>query len=451
MEALRRDHAIVLGGSMAGLAAARALSGHFKRVTVVERDDLQGSASVRKGTPQAAHSHGLLASGYRVLDGWFPRLMDELVAEGGRPGDTTGDVLWFHFGQWKLRADSGLQGIVVTRPALEAAVRRHVGKLANVTLLTGYDVEAPVFDAQALRVSGVVTKERATEASVTLQADLVIDALGRGSPSARWLSEWGFGEVEEETAKVDVGYATAVFERRPGDLFDTSGAVVTSTPPRQKRHGIVLHAEGGRWTVTMMGMLGDHPPAELGAWKEFARSLPVPDIFNLVRDRQPLGPVATYRFAANRRRLFSRMKSFPAGFLPLGDSWCSFNPIYGQGMSVALGQAKALEQCLAEKDDDPLASRFFSRASPPADWAWAITTGEDLRFPSVSAKRPRGTAMIHRYLKRVHRAAARDPVVLRRFFEVASLLRPPTDLLAPAIASRVLLNGVLKPPAASAA
>jgi 2-polyprenyl-6-methoxyphenol hydroxylase-like FAD-dependent oxidoreductase len=441
MEALRRDHAIVLGGSVAGLAAARALSGHFKRVTVVERDDLSDTASLRKGTPQAAHAHGLLASGYRVLDGWFPGLMDDLVASGARPGDTTGDVLWFHFGEWKLRADCGLQGIVVTRPTLEAAVRRHVGRLSNVTLLTGFDVEALIFDAAARRVSGVVTKERATSAGVTLSSDLVIDGLGRGSPSARWLSEWGFGDVEEETVKVDVGYATAVFERRPGDLLGTSGAVVTSTPPQQKRHGIVLHAEGARWTVTMMGLLGDHPPAELGAWKEFARSLPVPHIYELVRDREPLGPIATYRFAANRRRRFAQMKSFPVGFLPLGDSWCSFNPVYGQGMSVALGEAKALEDCLTQGDEQ-LASRFFLRASPLADQAWAITTGEDLRFPSMAGKRPPGTAMIHRYMKRVHHAAARDPVVLRRFFEVASLLRPPTDLLAPSIAWRVLLGGV---------
>lgn len=437
----RRNHAVVLGGSIAGLATARALSGHFRRVTVVERDDLPEAAAVRKGTPQAAHVHGLLATGYRVLEGYFPGLIDELVEGGARPGDTTGDVLWFHFGHWKLRADCGLRGILVTRPALEAAVRGHVRRLPNVTLLTGHDVEAPVFDAKARRVSGVVIRDRATGTDATLHANLVVDALGRGSPSAKWLSAWGFGDVREETVTVDVGYATAIFERRPGDLCGMGGAVVTSTPPNQTRHGIVLHAEGGRWTVTLMGLLGDHPPADLAAWREFARSLPVPQIFNLVKERQPLGPLATYRFPANRRRLYSQMKGFPAGFLPVGDSWNSFNPIYGQGMSVALGQAKVLDDCLAE-GEERLASRFFSRAEPLGQWAWAITTGEDLRFPSVVGKRPPFAAIINRYLERVHQAAARDPVVLRRFFEVASLLAPPTRLLAPAIAWRVLVGGV---------
>jgi 2-polyprenyl-6-methoxyphenol hydroxylase-like FAD-dependent oxidoreductase len=190
-----------------------------------------------------------------------------------------------------------------------------------------------------------------------------------------------------------------------------------------------------------MGLLGDHPPTELDAWKEFARSLPAPLVFELVKDRQPLAPIASYRFAANRRRLFGRMKRFPQGFLALGDSCCSFNPVYGQGMSVALGQAKVLDDCLA-KGDQRLAARFFSHAAPLADWAWAITTGEDLRFPSVEGKRPPGAAIINRYLDLVHRAAARDPVVLRRFFEVASLLGPPTRLLAPAIAWRVLVGGI---------
>jgi len=437
----RRNHAVVLGGSIAGLAAARALSGHFKRVTVVERDELPEAAAVRKGTPQAAHVHGLLASGYRVLDGYFPGLMDELVAGGGRIGDTTGDLLWFHFGHWKLRADCGLQGIMVTRPALEAAVRRHVRRLLNVTLLTGHDVGAPVFDAKARRVSGVVTKERITNADATLPADLVVDALGRGSPSAKWLSAWGFGDVPEETVNIDVGYATAMFERRPGDLGGKSGMVVGRIPPDQTRHGVALHAEGGRWTVTLTGVLGDHPPADFAAWKEFARSLPVPQIFDLVGGRQPLGPIATYRFAANRRRFYPQMKSFPAGFLTLGDSWCSFNPIYAQGMSVALGQAKVLDGCLAQ-GDERLASRFFSLAGPLADWAWTIATGEDLRFPAVVGKRSPAAAIMHRYLERVHQAASRDPVVLRRFFEVASLLAPPTSLLAPAIAWRVLAGGV---------
>jgi 2-polyprenyl-6-methoxyphenol hydroxylase-like FAD-dependent oxidoreductase len=333
---------------------------------------------------------------------------------------------------------------VTTRAALEAAIRRHVRNLPNVTVLTGRDVESLVFDAKARRVSGVVIKDRDTKVPETLDGDLVVDALGRGSQSAKWLSANGFAEVGEETVTVDVGYATGMFERRAGDLYGAAGAVVTGTPPRETRHGFVLHAEGGRWTVTLMGVLGDHPPGDLVSWKQFARSLPVPEIFRLVEDRQPLEPLATYRFAANRRRLYPQVENLPAGFLPLGDAWCCFNPIYGQGMSLALCQAKVLDDCLAE-GEERLSRRYFSRASRIADWAWTIATGEDLRFPSVVGRRPPGATIINRYMERAHHAAARDPAVLRRFFEVAGLLASPTSMLAPRVAWRVLLGGVGAP------
>jgi 2-polyprenyl-6-methoxyphenol hydroxylase-like FAD-dependent oxidoreductase len=432
------EHAIVLGASMAGLGTARALTNHFARVTVIDRDELPDEAAVRKGVPQGAHAHGVLASGYRVLDAYFPGMMDELVAGGAMHGDVTGDFLWYQFGHWKLRADCGLRGIVVTRPTLEAAVRRRVRALPKVTLLTGHDVEAPVFDAG--RVTGVTLKNRATGVSSTLDADLVVDALGRGSPSAKWLSSSGFGDVATEEIKVDVGYATASFERRSGDLFGSIGCVVLGTPPKATRHGFVLGAEGDRWTITLVGVLRDYPPTDLAEWREFAHSLPTPDVHALVKDREPLTPIARYRFPANQRRLYSRLPKFPLGYLVLGDAVCSFNPAYGQGMSVALCQAKALDECL-EAGDDGLAARFWSRVDELTEAPWAIATGEDLRYPAVAGARPPGFGIISRYMERAHQAAARDPVVLRRFFDVANLLAPPTAMLSPSIAWRVLVGG----------
>lgn len=138
-------HPVVLGSSMAGLGAARALSDHFEHVTVVERDALSEAPSLpsRKGVPQGNHGHGLLASGYRILDAYFPGMMDELVAEGASPGDATADFLWYQFGAWKLRTSSDLRGIIVSRPLLEAKVRSRVRALPNVSLLTDHDVEAP--------------------------------------------------------------------------------------------------------------------------------------------------------------------------------------------------------------------------------------------------------------------------------------------------------------------
>ena len=435
-----RGHAIVLGGSMAGLGAARALTDHFERVTLVERDELGDCTRHRKGVPQGQHAHGLLPSGYRVLSDYFPQMMDELAAEGALPGDLTGDFLWYQYGGWKLRADSGLGAILVSRPHLERKVRDNVLALPRLALLQGHDVEEPVFDPASRRITGLRVSKRPAGATITLEADLVVDTLGRGSPSPNWLAGWGYGRVEETSVPIDVGYATAQFERRAGDLYGSTGAVIAGTAPQSTRLAAILGAEGNRWIVTLAGCLRDYPPTDLAGWKEFAKSLPTPELFDMVSDREPLGPIASYRFAANRHCHYERLKEFPAGYLVMGDAVCSFNPVYGQGMSVALSEARALGDCLAAGDGE-LAPRFFRAVARIVAGPWAIATGEDYRYPQVEGRRPPGFAVISRYMARAHRAATRDPVVLRRFFEVASLLAPPPAMMAPAIAWRVLLRG----------
>jgi hypothetical protein len=268
----------------------------------------------------------------------------------------------------------------------------------------------------------------------------VVDTLGRGSPSPKWLAAWGYGEVAETQVPIEVGYATATFERRPGDLYGSTGAIIAGTAPQSTRFAAVIGAEGNRWVITLAGCLRDYPSTEFGAWKRFAATLPTPDVVDLVQGREPLGPIASYRFPANRHCHYEKLKAFPKGYLVLGDAVCSFNPLYGQGMSVALSEARALDECLARGDDD-LARRFFAKVVRIVASPWAIATGEDYRYPQVEGQRPPGFGLVSRYMERAHRAATRDPVVLRRFFEVASLLAPPPAMMAPAIAWRVLLGG----------
>jgi 2-polyprenyl-6-methoxyphenol hydroxylase-like FAD-dependent oxidoreductase len=439
-----RASAVVLGASMAGLATARALADHFERVTVVERDALTAAIEGRKGVPQSNHAHGLLPSGYRILDAWFPGMMADLIAIGAMPGDLTGDFLWYQYGRWKLRVQSDLGGIVVTRPMLESKVRERVRALPNIVLLDGHDIDEPIFDAASGRVTGARVTRRSSGEPKIIAADLVIDTTGRGSQSPVWLSKWGFGDVEETHVRIDVGYSTAIIPRRSGDLYGAMGAIIAGTVPESKRFAAILGAEGDRWVVTLVGAIGDYPPTDLASWREFGRSLPTPHTYELVKDREPLMSIQSYRFPANRQRHFERLKRFPLSYLVLGDAVCSFNPIYGQGMSVSLCEANALDECLSQGDDG-LARRFFAKISPIVASPWAIATGEDYRFPQVEGRRPPGHGMISRYMARTHRAANRDPVVLKRFFEVASLLAPPTAMMSPAIAWRVLLGGIGAP------
>ncbi|MBM3770055.1 MAG: hypothetical protein FJW27_01970 [Acidimicrobiia bacterium] len=261
-----------------------------------------------------------------------------------------------------------------------------------------------------------------------------VDA-GRNSPT--WLDGWGFGRPDTRTVKVDVGYATAVFERRPGDFFSSMGGIIAGTPPLSRRYGAVLAAEGSRWVST----LGDYPPTDPPAWRAYAASLPVSAVHDLVAGVEPMGPITTYRFPANQRRLYERMARFPNGYVVIGDAVCSFNPIYGQGMSTAAMEAKAIEETLAAGVDG-LAARFYRCARRIVDIPWTIATGEDLRYPEVEGTRPPGSALLNRYLNRVHAVASEDAIVCRKFFDVLNLLAPPPTLLSPAVAWRVLARRV---------
>ena len=434
---MSKDSAIVLGASIGGLLVARALSNHFKQVTIVERDVLPEQATVRKGVPQGAHAHGVLASGYRVMDAYFPGMMEELEALGATRGDVVGDFIWFQYGRWKLRHNSGLGGIVVSRPCLETAIRRRVKALTNVNFLEGSDGVKPVFDSSAGRVTGLLVRRRDTAEEEVLNASLIVDVSGRGSQSPKWLEEWGFGQPEVISVKVDVGYATRIFERKSGDLYNSMGAIVSGTPPEETRYAAVLGAEGPRWVITLVGALGDYPPTDEEGWNKFAASLPIPAVHDLVTAARPLTEIVSYRFPANQRRLYENMKRFPDGYLVTGDAVCSFNPIYGQGMSVAATEAKTLDECLSSGSAD-LAKRFYERARKIIDIPWTIATGEDLRFPQVEGKRPPGSKLVNRYLERVHAVASQDPMVCRKFFDVLNLLAAPESLLSPAIAMRVL-------------
>jgi 2-polyprenyl-6-methoxyphenol hydroxylase-like FAD-dependent oxidoreductase len=431
------DSAVVLGASISGLLTARALSPHFSRITIVDRDVLPEGPDLRKGVPQAGHAHGLLASGYRVIDSFFPGIMADLEARGAECGDVVGNFLWFQYGHWKWRHDCGLRGITVSRPCLEAEIRRRVKQLPNVTFLEGTDARKPVFDASTGHVTGLTVRTRGTDADAQLAADLVVDASGRGSQSPAWLAEWGFGQPPAISVKIDVGYATRVFERRPGDFFNSMGGVISGTPPADTRYAAILAAEGNRWVVTLTGSVGDHPPTDEPGWMAFAASLHTPVVHDLAAKAVPLSDIVSYKFPANQRRLYEKMARFPAGYLVVGDAVCSFNPIYGQGMSVAAMESRALDECMAGGLDG-LAPRFYAKASKIIDIPWLIATGEDLRYPQVEGARPAGFNIVNRYLERVHAVASDDPVVCRKFFDVLNLLAAPPSLMMPAVAWRVL-------------
>ena len=431
-----RQHAVVIGGSMGGLLACRVLAVHFQKVTLIERDALPDCPGLRKGVPQARHTHGLLPSGARVLEQLFPGITADLESAGGIPCDPVHDGLWFHEGAPLLQTSSGLRGVIVSRPLLEFRVRQRVLGLPNVQLLQGEMVERVLTQSpDGKRIGAVKTGSR------ILDANLVVDASGRASHAPHWLKDLGFAEPLEDRVEIGVAYATRIFRRRPHHLQGKTVVVIPPTP-LGKRGGVALAQEGGRWTVTLFNHFQKSPPLDLAGFIEFARTLPAPYLHEIASTSEPLCEGAPARMPASVRRRYEGMKRFPEGFLVFGDAICSFNPIYGQGMSVAALEAAALDRELSRDSQTGLAERFFAAAARIIDIPWSMAVGNDLRIPETTGPRTLGTRFANWYVSHLHRAAHHDRECSLAFHQVAGLLAPPSSLMRPAIAWRVFRNSL---------
>jgi 2-polyprenyl-6-methoxyphenol hydroxylase-like FAD-dependent oxidoreductase len=434
------QHAIVIGGSMAGLLAARVLSDHFSHVTLIERDTMNDLPESRKGQPQTRHLHGLLASGLTTMTRYFPDLQDALQAHGAILGDMGADIRWHAFGGYRLQHTSGMVGVLMSRPLLEWQIRRRVVALPNVTVRDGCVVEHLLVTDNRARVTGVHIRRRDAEGeSETLNADLVVDAAGRGSPTPRWLEALGYATPTVSVVQVGVGYATRVYRRMPGDLLGATAVMVSQDPPAGKRAGLLFPIEGDRWMVTLCGWASDHPSADEQGFLAFARSLPAPDVYNIISRAEPLSGIVTHKFPNSVRRHYEKLARFPEGYLVLGDSVCSFNPAYGQGMTSAALQAAALDDLLrARADLHGLAQPFFKRIAKIVAIPWQLAVGEDFRFPETQGRKAPGADLINRYVTLAHRATHTDPVVYDAFLKVMNLMQPPASLMRPRMVWRVL-------------
>ena len=432
-----QDHAVVLGGSVAGLLAARVLADVYPEVTVLDRDALVPGVAPRRGAPQGRHIHALLARGQLALEELFPGLTEELVAHGAPAGDMLGDARLLLGGHRLARAETGLRVVSVSRPLLEDHIRERVRALRAVSFAPPCDVVGLRPSQDGRRVTGVRVLRRADgSAEETLAADLVVDATGRGSRTPRWLASQGFGRPEEEQVRVDVGYATRRY-RLPADGLNGDLACVHGPTADRLRGGALARLEGDTWMLTLFGMLGDHPPRDPTGFDGFARSLRFPDLHDAIRGAEPMDDPVGFRFPANVRRRYERMRRFPDGLLVLGDAICSFNPIYGQGMTVAALQALAMRDHL--RPGATLRTRSVLRAlAGVTDAPWELAIGADLSVPEVHGPRPPRRRFASGYVRRLQAGAASDPELSRAFVRVTGLIDPPEALLRPAIALRVL-------------
>ncbi|MFD5179708.1 FAD-dependent oxidoreductase [Nocardia sp. NPDC058379] len=439
----RGEHAVVLGASMAGLLAARVLADSYDRVTVVERDRLGAGDEPRRGVPQGKHVHALLPSGSAALEVLFPGVLADLVSGGTKVVE---DYTEFYFSVGGNRLSSEVQPRVLTylptRPRLEGAVRERVRALPTVRFADGNDVVGLVSDETRGRVLGVRIMARAAgSAEEVLAADLVVDAMGRGTRTPTWLRGLGYEMPAEESVSVHMGYSSLSVRLRPGT--EPEKLVLIGPAPDRPRGMALFATEDDTWLFTATGYRGHHPSTSFAEMVDGVAGFAPPRVVDALRHAEPLSEVVTYRYDANRRRRYDRVRRFPRGLIVLGDALCGFNPIYAQGMSVAALQAVALRDCLRDSGDD-LERRFFRAAARPVGVAWRLAIGADLTQPLVEGPRPLSIRLVNRYVRHLLDVGRHDPVVATQFLLVSALLDHPARLLRPEIIARVL-RGTARP------
>jgi 2-polyprenyl-6-methoxyphenol hydroxylase-like FAD-dependent oxidoreductase len=429
----REGQAVVLGASMAGLLAARVLADLYDTVVIIERDHLPAHPEQRRGVPQGKQIHGLLTGGQRVLEELLPGLTAELAADGAPVVDALADIRLSFNGHRLHQATSGLTHVSASRPLLEHHIRERTRSMPKISVVDATEVIALI--GQHGRVNGVRVLRRGSRRAENVDADLVVDACGRGSRTSAWLTELGYPTPPMERIPIDLGYTTRRFHL-PADVLDGDVGVLHSPTPSQPRGAALARLENDIWMLTLVGVQADHPPADIDGYSAFAASVGCEEIHTSVRAGEPIDNPISFRFPASVRRRYERVR-MPWNLIVLGDSLCSFNPVYGQGMTVAALEAHALRDGLSG-DQDPASKPVMASLARIVDVPWQLAKAADQPFlMSPEANRHRST-LLDRYVERVLIAATYDPAAGRAFLRVSGLLDPPQALFQPNLVWRTL-------------
>lgn len=431
------DHALVLGGSMSGLLAARTLSDFYDHVTIVERDGLTDTPAARRGVPQGRQVHGLLMRGAQALEELLPGILDELVQDGA-PRVGYEDLSRFYFcmgGHLAVRAGSaeGLEGYAPSRPFLDCHVQRRVGAISGVTILDNHDVVDVSSTPCRERVTGARIVNRHSHTETNVVADLVVDATGRGARTPALLERLGYPRPVEDEVVIHLTYVSQQMRMRPDALHEV-GFLVSPVSGRCRGMALVRN-ENGTWIFTAFGMAGNDPPVDLAGMCAFVEQFAPEHAMAAVRAAEPIGVPYQHRYPSSRWRRYDKAKRWPQGLLVVGDAVCSFNPIYGQGMTVAALEALALRDCL-RRGDKELPARFFRAATKPIGQAWQMAAEGDLSLPEIEGTPSLSTRLLNGYVDRLLTAAEYDAAVFKQFLKVAWLVDSPARLLRPAMVAR---------------
>ncbi|MFG2307859.1 FAD-dependent oxidoreductase [Streptomyces sp. NPDC048566] len=440
-------NAVVVGGGLAGMLAAAALAPHVDGVTVVERDTLPDGPVPRTGLPQSRHAHILLPSGRDAVEALVPggRIRERLAAAGAREASLTslltfGGEGWFR--RWG-RDDHLLT--VCSRDLLDWTVREAVLDTPGLVVRAG---RAVALLGSAPRVTGVRVRD-ADGREEDLAADLVVDASGRGSRAPHWLAELGVTGVTESVVDSGLVYASRRY-RIPEGAEDWPLTQVTADPSSGEpgRSANLVPIEDNQWLVSLGGTRGAEPTGDAEDFAPFARGLRHPLVGDLIAGAEPLTDVVLTRSTRNGRRHFETAAAWPDGFVVLGDAVATYNPVYGQGMSVAALGARALQDALRASDPGApgFARRVQKASAKPVEAAWAMSTSQDRWFPGVEGTPPTfADKLLTRYARRMTRVATTSHRVSSAMCEVTTLQKDAIGLVHPSLLLATLAGPVLPP------
>ncbi len=438
--------ALVIGGGIAGLLTARVLSDYYDHILIVERDVFPAKPEPRAGTPQSYHLHRLLPRGKIILEQLFPGYTDQLLAEGAYPFKDTDVAITSTSGSTVVRQPE--KDASCSRAMLEWNLRQRVQALPNVRFLSGQEVIALEISADRTRITGVHLRKRGhRDRQTTIKVGLVIDASGRSSKLAQWLCELGYTLPEPGEARASIGYSSRYYQMPP-HFNRHLGAILTEGSPNKGIYAAALVPIENDLLTVILGSIGRQPapPIDAAQFEHELTRLLTPQLADVLQEAEPLAPPRGYRIPACVRQHYEQVENWPAGLLAMGDAFCHFDPIYGQGMTVAALEAATLALCLGEQQKNPqpdFERRTLQRMQTIIDPAWWLSTIADLRWPGVTysgQEPPKGVNLLHKYI---------DQYIIYALTHGEMHLpdgRPDLRSPQPTFLKYLLMNGLVIPP-----
>ncbi|MGY4691041.1 FAD-dependent oxidoreductase [Salibacterium sp. K-3] len=440
---IKEGEAIVIGGGIAGLLTARILSDYYQEVIIIEQNEIPQEPSIRPGTPQAFHPHRVLPRGSMIMERFFPGYVDDLLAQGAHPTQNEKKSLFTSYGLLQMTPPE--KNAENSRALLEWTFLQRVQRISNIHFLSRQAVTSLQTSVDQSQVTGVHIKERSGQKQErTVAADLVVDTSGRYSKLIKWLEDMGLEVPQPERLKVSLGYSTRYY-RVPPHVKEKWGSVISEAQPDKGiGAGMLGYIEDNMAQTLLFSAGGAHyPSTNAEEYEQELLELPTPRLAEVVKELEPIGAPRGYRTPESVRQHFEQMEDWPAGLLVLGDAFCNFDPIYGQGMTVAAIEAEMLDICLHEHRhtfQPHFERQVLQRMQEVIEPAWWLSSVADLRWKGVEhvgAEPLKGVSFAQKYFDLYVKQAVKlaieenDPSMYQQYFMMKGLVLSPRDIINP--------------------